>query len=114
METPKTEPSATPSQSGSILGAFQMLAGKLDGKQPGLNRTLKFDFGDQVYRLVFTDGRCEAVEGDGAAVAVIRLKMEDGLAFLTGKLNPMTALMTGKIKVEGDMMALLVLQSAIK
>jgi putative sterol carrier protein len=113
METPKTEPTAAPSETGTVLGAFQMLASRLDGKQPGLNRTLKFDFGDQVYRIVFTDGHCQAVEGDGEAAATVRLKMEDAVAFLTGKLNPMTALMTGKIKVEGDMMSLLVLQSAM-
>ena len=113
METPKTEPTATPSQTGSILGAFQMLASRLDGKQPGLTRTIKFDFGDQVYCLVFADGRCEAVEGDGEAVATVRLKTQDAMAFLTGKLNPMTALMTGVVKVEGDMMALLVLQKAM-
>ena len=42
--------------------------------------------------------------------ATVRIKPNDARKVLTGKLKPVVALMTGKVKVEGDLKALGVLQ----
>jgi putative sterol carrier protein len=49
--------------------------------------------------------------GDGDAAATVKLASSDAVKMMTGKLNPMVAFTTGKIKVEGDMQALMILQN---
>ena len=98
-----------------ILSALTTIAEKLDGKYPGTTATLKFDLGnDGVYRIVIEDGRCHAEEGDGDATASIAMKLDDAVKLVTGKLNPMIAMTTGKIKVSGDMKTLMLLQGAMR
>ena len=64
-----------------------------------------------VYRLVLAaDGSCRAKEGDGPATATLKMRAEDAAKLLSGQLNPMIAFATGKIKTEGDVRALMVLQ----
>lgn len=69
-----------------------------------LGNTLKFNFGEN---NVLLDGK-----GDGNAVSVndsaeadctVDVSEADFAAMLSGNLNPMTAFMSGKIKVKGDM-----------
>jgi len=99
----------------TILTALSAVAQKLDGKYPGTTATLKFDLGsDGIYRIVITDGHCQAVQGDGDATATITMKLEDAVKLMSGKLNPMVAMTTGKIKVSGDMQVLMLLQGAMR
>ena len=87
------------------------LANQLDGKNPGLTKTLKFNLGvEGIYRLIFTEGRTHVESGDGEADAAMEVKSEDALKILTNKLNPVVAVMTGKIKLSGDAQAFLILQ----
>ena len=87
------------------------LASQLDTKKPGLTKTLKFDLGvEGIYRLIIDDGRTHVESGDGEADAAMEVKPEDALKILTNKLNPMVAVMTGKIKLTGDAQAFLMLQ----
>ena len=97
-----------------ILAALSAVAQKLDGKYPGTTATLKFDLGDDgVYRIVIADGRCHAEQGDGDATATIAMKLEDAVKLMSGKLSPMIAVTTGKLKVSGDVKALMILQNAL-
>jgi beta-glucuronidase len=94
---------------------FELLAraaAKLEGKHPGKERTIKFDLGEEgTHRLIFaTDGSCHAEDGDGPATTTLKMRAADAVKLLSGQLNPMIALATGKIKTEGDVRALMVLR----
>lgn len=61
--------------------------------------TLKFDCGAEGV-LVLADGR--ATTEDTPADCTIRLSRDNLVALLTGKLNPMMGLATGKLKLSGN------------
>ena len=63
-----------------------------------------------MYRLVIIAGKCSVKEGEAAAT--VDMKATDAIELVTGKLNPMVAFMTGKIKAKGDIRSLMILQSA--
>jgi putative sterol carrier protein len=91
---------------------LDQVAKGLDGKSTGEAKTIRFDLGDEgIYRLIIeADGACRAETGDGEATATLHMKASDAVKLLTGKLNPMIAFTTGKIKAEGDVRALMALQ----
>ena len=60
----------------------------------GFDRSVKFDTGADGVIVSTTDAPTDCT---------IKLSMEDFEALLAGDLNPTSAFMTGKIKVEGDM-----------
>jgi beta-glucuronidase len=97
---------------GSVMRSF---AQRLDGKHQGLSTTLKFDFHSEgVFRVIFENGRCQVVPGDGEAAATVKLKWRDARKLLSGKLNPIAAVMTGKIKTSGDIRAFMFLKDLIE
>ncbi|MFN3953889.1 MAG: SCP2 sterol-binding domain-containing protein [Pararhodobacter sp.] len=61
--------------------------------------SLKFDCGEAGV-LVLADGK--AGLADRAADCTIALSEDNLVKLLTGKLNPMTGVMTGKLKVSGN------------
>ena len=76
-----------------------------------MGKTLKFDFGQE---QLFIDGRGEtnAVSTENeVADCTVNLSMEDFQELIKGKLNPMTAVMSGKVKIDGDMGVAMKLQS---
>ena len=75
-------------------------------------KTVKLDFGDA--GTVMLDGKAEAVsEGDGDADTTIKVAWDDWQAMTDGTLDGMTAFMTGKLKVEGDMSNAMQLQGLL-
>ena len=75
-------------------------------------KTVKLDFGGD--GIVMLDGKAEAVsEGDGDADTTIKVAWEDWQAMTEGTLDGMTAFMTGKLKVEGDMSNAMQLQGLL-
>ncbi len=65
-------------------------------------KTVKLDFGDD--GVIYLDGANSLVsESDQAADTTIKVSWEDWQAMAAGQLDGMTAFMTGKLKVEGDM-----------
>jgi acyl-CoA dehydrogenase len=68
-----------------------------------LGNTLRFDFGDS----------CLHIDGTGAANVVstekkdadcsVDVSLDDFKQLLSGELNPMGAVMSGKVKINGDM-----------
>ena len=62
--------------------------------------SLKFDCGDEGV-IVLSDGTASTEDQD--TDCTIRMTLDNLVKLLTGKLNPMTGVMTGKLKVSGDM-----------
>ena len=78
------------------------------GKAGGLDKSVKFDFGDDGH--VFASGT-EAVAEDEDADCTISVSKDDFIALASGNLDPMMAFMSGKLKVAGDMSVAMGLQS---
>ena len=75
-------------------------------------KTVKLDFGGE--GSVLLDGKSETVtESDGAADTTIKISWDDWQAMAAGQLDGMTAFMTGKLKVEGDMSNAMQLQGVL-
>jgi putative sterol carrier protein len=80
-----------------LLAKMQDAGAWLPGK------TVKIDFGDED-GVVFIDGSNSLVsEADNPADTTIKVSWDDFQALASGALDGMTAFMTGKLKVEGDM-----------
>ena len=75
-------------------------------------KTVKLDFGDD--GTIMLDGVGNTVtEDDGAADTTIKIAWDDWQAMADGQLDGMTAFMTGKLKVEGDMSNAMQLQGVL-
>jgi putative sterol carrier protein len=75
-------------------------------------KTVKLDFGDD--GTILLDGANSLVsEDDGAADTTIKVSWDDWQAMTKGELDGMTAFMTGKLKVEGDMSNAMQLQGVL-
>ena len=75
-------------------------------------KTVKLDFGDK--GTIMLDGVGNMVtEDDGAADTTIKVSWDDWQAMTDGQLDGMTAFMTGKLKVEGDMSNAMQLQGVL-
>ncbi len=93
----------------SILNAIK---GRAD-KASAIGNTLKFDFGDQ---QIYLDGNGDSntvSQEDKEADCTIKIDQEDFESILSGDMNPMSAFMSGKIKVQGDMGVAMKLQSLL-
>ncbi|SEQ69522.1 Putative sterol carrier protein [Solimonas aquatica] len=65
---------------------------------------LQFNSSKPVY-VQIKDGQCAVQDGSaGNADVTITMEDDDLIALLKGELNGMTAFMTGKLQVEGDLM----------
>lgn len=89
------------------------LAAKMNDAQAWLpGKTVKLDFGDA--GTIMLDGKAEAVSEDGGdADTTIKISWDDWQAMAGGQLDGMTAFMTGKLKVEGDMSNAMALQGVL-
>ena len=89
------------------------LAAKMNDAKAWLpGKTVKLDFGDD--GTIMLDGAGEKVsEDDGAADTIIKIAWADWEAMTAGQLDGMTAFMTGKLKVEGDMSNAMQLQGVL-
>jgi alkyl sulfatase BDS1-like metallo-beta-lactamase superfamily hydrolase len=124
-ESPIERDEADTALAESVAGAFPVdasfgeifaaAARRLDGRYPGMDRTLVFRLGDEGDYALEIAGGCASVrrEANGIADATVRIKPKDARKLLTGRLKPLVALMTGKVKVEGDIKALAILQDVI-
>ncbi len=78
-----------------------------------LGKTLKFATAEG---CIYLDGAGESNKvsnDDKDADCTVKMELQDLQNLLSGDLNPMTAFMTGKLKVEGDMSVAMKLQSLV-
>jgi putative sterol carrier protein len=79
----------------------------------GIDRVFRFEIdGEGTWLVAVRGGRVTVSEGgDGAADATVRASGEVFERIVSGKQNPAAAYMTGKVKIDGDLSALLKLQA---
>ena len=77
-------------------------------------KTVKIDFGGDE-GAVLLDGNAKSVTDDAGAAAdtTIKVSWADWEALSSGQMDGMTAFMTGKLKVEGDMSNAMQLQGVL-
>ncbi len=92
---------------GPLLGMIEAGA----AKAKPLGKTLKFAFGDEQLVIDGTGDSNSVSTEDSPADCTVKVGKDDFQALIKGKLNPMTAFMSGKIKIEGDMSVAMKLQS---
>ncbi|GLS31340.1 Putative sterol carrier protein [Mesorhizobium albiziae] len=82
--------------------AIQDIAEKMTAKvaSAGFERSVKFDTGAD--GVIVIDGATVSTT-DGPADCTIKLSLDDFEQLISGDLNPTSAFMTGRIKIEGDM-----------
>ena len=82
----------------NLTAAETALSKRLEGER--LEGSIRFDVaGEGVLRVV--DGR--VTREDGAADATISGSLETFRAIFEGRLSPMTAYMTGRVRIDGDL-----------
>ncbi|HUF56824.1 MAG TPA: SCP2 sterol-binding domain-containing protein [Thermohalobaculum sp.] len=84
--------------SDNLAAAEAALSEKLEGER--LQGSIRFDVADEgVLRVV--DGR--VTREDGAADATISGSLDTFRAIFEGRLSPMAAYMTGRVRIDGDL-----------
>ena len=94
----------------TILEGIQKSAA---GADP-IESTLKFDFGDgETIYIDGTNNENVVSKENKDAACLITVSKEDFAKLTSGDLNPMMAVMSGKVKIKGDMGIAMKLQSLI-
>jgi putative sterol carrier protein len=91
---------------------FDTLETRVDpAKAQGVNASYLFDVtGAGAWKVDVSDSGVKVTEGASDAATTITVAEGDFERLVAGELNPMTAFMTGKLKVKGDMGAAMKLQ----
>ena len=76
-------------------------------------KRVKIDFGGDEGVLMLDGAASQVTENDGVADTTLKVSWDDWQALADGKLDGMTAFMTGKLKVEGDMSNAMQLQGVL-
>lgn len=95
---------------------FKEMPRRFNADQAGdMDAVVQFDLSGETggqWHVTIVDGTCSTAEGEADdPKATIRMDANDYVAMTTGELNPMTAFMTGKVKVEGDLNTVMKIQS---
>ncbi|MEL7221876.1 MAG: SCP2 sterol-binding domain-containing protein [Bacteroidota bacterium] len=80
---------------------------------PAIGSSMKMDFGDKVVYIDGTGDSNVVSEEDKDADCTINITPENFAQLISGDLNPMMAVMTGKVKIKGDMGVAMKLQSLL-
>ena len=90
-----------------LLAKMQDAGAWLPGK------TIKIDFGGDDGVILLDGANSLVSDADQPADTTIKVSWDDWNAMATGALDGMTAFMTGKLKVEGDMSNAMQLQGVL-
>lgn len=72
-------------------------------KAPKLGKSLKLDLGEGIIHIDMTEENAVITNEDKEADTVVTTTVDTLDKLRTGDLNPMMAMMGGKIKIKGDM-----------
>jgi alkylation response protein AidB-like acyl-CoA dehydrogenase len=113
-KSPKTpQPAKAPTPMVPILDHLLPTITARAAKAKVLGSTLKFDFGGQQLVLDGSGDSNVVHTQDSKADCTVDITLEDFNALIRGELNPMTAMMSGKLKINGDMGVAMKLQSIL-
>lgn len=70
---------------------------------PAIGKTVKFVFDEGVVHIDLTEDEAQLTNEDKPADCTITTKIETLEKLRKGEIKPMSAMMTGKLKVKGDM-----------
>lgn len=101
---------ATKTESADAPDLMTAIGGKVASSKP-LGHTLKFDFGGEQLFIDGTGAKNEMDQSNADAECTVSISKADFEGLVSGKLNPMTAMMSGKLKIDGDMGVAMKLQS---
>lgn len=92
----------------TVAELFEKMPGQFQADKAGdMNAVILFDLsgeGGGQWSVAIADGKCEVTQGAAESPkATVRMDAGDYKDMITGKLNPMMAFMSGKVKVEGDL-----------
>lgn len=86
----------------------------LAAKAAPIEGTMKFQLGEHIFYVDGTGDTNVVTNEDKEADCAITMSEEDFQKLVSGKLNPMMAVMGGKIKIKGDMGMAMKLQGMLK
>jgi putative sterol carrier protein len=99
----------------SIKDIFEAMPSRFNSDAAGswnANIQFKFDEGAASWYITIADGACSVGEGDvESPSATINTQSDTWVGMITGKVNPMQAFMSGKIKITGNMADVMKLQN---
>lgn len=100
----------------SVADIFKEMPSRFDAAKAGdMNASIVFDLtGDDggAWSVIIADGAVKVEEGAvDSPKATVRMDAGDYADMVGGKLNPMMAFMSGKVKVEGDLNSVMKVQS---
>ena len=85
----------------------------LQEKASAIGNSLKFDLGGEVIVIDGKGGSNVVSQDDQDTDCTLKVSKEDLADLLSGKLNPMNAVMGGKVQIKGDMGVAMKLQSLL-
>ncbi len=96
----------------TVAELFEKMSGQFNAEKAGdMNAVILFDLsgdGGGQWAVTIADGACNIAAGPvDSPKATVRMDAGDYHDMITGKLNPMMAFMSGKVKVEGDLNAVM-------
>ena len=83
------------------------------GKAPNLGKSLKFVFDEGVVHMDLSEDDATVTNDDKEADCTITTSLDTLNKLRKGELNPMMAVMSGKVKIKGDMGLAMKLQSLL-
>jgi putative sterol carrier protein len=91
----------------SVREFFETLPGRIPpDKAAGVTSSYLFEIEDAgTWRVAVDAGKVDVTEGDGEADVTFAMSEEVFRKLVAGQQNPTTAVLTGKIKIRGDMAA---------
>jgi acyl-CoA dehydrogenase len=107
------QPQAAQAAPSGGLAQILPIIEKRAAQAKALGSRLKFDFGDQHLLLDGYGPQNQVSTENGDADCTVALTLTDFEAMMQGKLNPMTALMSGKMEIKGDMGVAMKLQGIL-
>ena len=98
------------SDSESLRAVLERTARKINERNSDVTATYQFVIdqpdGRDAYRLVIVDGRCELLAGEGEATSTVITTPQDAPLIFSGRFDSMKAFMEGRMRIEGDLMAM--------